>query len=200
MRKVDRSAIVPFPASTVFDIVDDVAAYHEFLPWCTASEEHSRSEDAVEATVELQKGALRRSFRTRNRRRPHEAIDLSTARDMIRYTPRSNFFDVMAAQLNGPEAEGVELTINFNFTDLEENHVLSIKNSVLNHWQKEPDPDADVTINITHELFLDMALGKTGLRDLIFSDQLSIDGNRLDLMKFFSLQDKSDGKFAVIQP
>lgn len=131
---------------------------------------------------------------------PNEAIDLSTARDMIRYTPRSNFFDVMAAQLNGPEAEGVELTINFNFTDLNENHVLSIKNSVLNHWQKEPDPEADVTINITHELFLDMALGKTGLRDLIFSDQLSIDGNRLDLLKFFSLQDKSDGKFAIIQP
>jgi len=61
----------------MFILVDDVSAYPEFLPWCTAAEEHSRSEDIVEATVELQKGSVKKAFTTRNTRRPSEAIDLA---------------------------------------------------------------------------------------------------------------------------
>ena len=131
---------------------------------------------------------------------PREGIDLSDARDMITYTPREHFFNKMAAQLNGPEAEGVELTVNFNFTDLNENHVLTIKNSVLNHRQRSPVANADVTVNISHSLFLDMALGTLNIKDLVFSDQLDIAGSKLDLIKFFSLQDKADLVFPIVEP
>lgn len=77
MRKIDRSALVPYTAQEMFVIVDDVAAYPEFLPWCTAADEHSRSAEMVEATLELQKGAVSKSFTTRNTRHPFSAIDLA---------------------------------------------------------------------------------------------------------------------------
>ena len=106
----------------------------------------------------------------------------------------------MAARLNGPEAEGVELKINFVFTDLKESYVLTLKNSVLHHYQGTADPDADVTLNISHNLFLDIALGQVGVKELLFSDQLSVDGSKIDLLRFFALQDAPNGNFSIVTP
>lgn len=126
--------------------------------------------------------------------------DLSVAKDMVVHSPRSNFFNVMAAQLNGPKADGMEMTINFVFTDLGETHVLTLKNSVLHHRQAEADPDANATLNISHDLFLDLALGQGDMKDLLFSDELSIDGSKIDLARFFALQDKLKGVFSIVTP
>lgn len=77
MRSVKRSALVPYTAQQMFGLVDDVATYPEFLPWCHSAEVHSRSDEVVEATLELQKGAISKKFTTRNSRRKFEAIDLA---------------------------------------------------------------------------------------------------------------------------
>jgi len=77
MRKVDRSILVPYKAEEMFALVDDVAAYPEFLPWCTAAEVKSRSDDTVEASLELQKGVVNKRFTTRNLRKPFDSIDLA---------------------------------------------------------------------------------------------------------------------------
>jgi len=76
MRHVKKSAIVPYRAREMFDLVDDVDAYAEFLPWCSRSEVLNRSDDTVEATLELHKGGVSRAFTTRNSRVPGESIDL----------------------------------------------------------------------------------------------------------------------------
>ncbi len=132
--------------------------------------------------------------------KPTSAADPTLGRDMIKYAARSNFFDVMAAQLNAEEAEGIEMTINFTFTDLQENHVLRLKHSVLHHTKAPAVADANATLKITHELFLDLVLGKASLKRLIFSDELSIDGSKIDLARFFALQDKPQGVFEIVRP
>lgn len=134
------------------------------------------------------------------RGKPTSAIDLARGRDMIKYAARSNFFDVMAAQLNAQDAQGMEMIINFTFTDLNENHVLTLKNSVLHHKQSPADSNANATLKISHDLFLDMVLGSASIRELIFSDQLSIDGSKIDLARFFSLQDQAVGPFDMVLP
>ena len=58
-------------------LVDDVEAYPEFLPWCNQAEIHNRTEDSVEATLELHKGAVSNKFTTRNSRTEFEAIGLA---------------------------------------------------------------------------------------------------------------------------
>ena len=77
MRKVSRSALVPYNAQQMFLLVDDVDAYPEFLPWCNDAEVHLRTEDTVEATLELHKGSVSNHFTTRNTRREFEAIDIA---------------------------------------------------------------------------------------------------------------------------
>lgn len=77
MRKVSRSALVPYSASDMYRLVEDVESYPDFLPWCSDVEVHFREGNVVEATLELHRGKLSRRFRTRNVMRPESAMDLS---------------------------------------------------------------------------------------------------------------------------
>ena len=61
----------------MFVLVDDVEAYPEFLPWCNQAEVHNRTEDSVEATLELHKGSVSNKFTTRNTRKEFEEIGLA---------------------------------------------------------------------------------------------------------------------------
>jgi ribosome-associated toxin RatA of RatAB toxin-antitoxin module len=77
MRRVDRSALVPYSARDMFLLVADVEAYPSFLPWCGGVEVHSREGDVVEASLELHVGKISRRFRTRNTMTPYERMDLA---------------------------------------------------------------------------------------------------------------------------
>lgn len=76
MRKVARSALVPYTAREMFALVDDVEAYPLFLPWCNEAVVESRSGDVLVATLGVHLGPLRKRFTTRNTRRGFEAIEM----------------------------------------------------------------------------------------------------------------------------
>ena len=77
MRAVKRTALVPYSATEMFELVDNVEAYPEFLPWCNDASVQSRSEETVVATLELHKGGVSKHFTTRNTLKPFEAIDMA---------------------------------------------------------------------------------------------------------------------------
>ena len=58
-------------------LVDDVESYPKFLPWCNDAEVHNRTEDTVEATLELHKGSVSNHFTTLNTRHEFDKIDLA---------------------------------------------------------------------------------------------------------------------------
>jgi ribosome-associated toxin RatA of RatAB toxin-antitoxin module len=66
LQVVERSAIVTYSAAQMFALVEDVARYPEFLPWCTGSRVESLSATERLATVSVEKGVLRTEFTTRN--------------------------------------------------------------------------------------------------------------------------------------
>ncbi len=131
---------------------------------------------------------------------PSEGVDLALYMDMIKHASLESFFIAMAARLNAPKAEGKDLIVNLIFTDLGETYVLELKNSVLRHYKRDAHPDANVTMKITHELYLKMLTGQAGLKDTLFSDDLDIDGSRLDLVSFFRLIEKPAGTFNIVTP
>jgi len=61
----------------MFTLVDDVEAYPEFLPWCNDTEVHKRTDNVVDATLELHKGSLSNHFTTRNTRHEFESIEIA---------------------------------------------------------------------------------------------------------------------------
>ena len=106
----------------------------------------------------------------------------------------------MAARLNGPKADGKTAKINYIFTDLNESYVLTLENSVLHHRRADPDPQADVTVRVTRPLLVRLATGQAGLRELVFSDELSVEGSRLALVDFLRLFDNPDPDFPIVTP
>jgi alkyl sulfatase BDS1-like metallo-beta-lactamase superfamily hydrolase len=131
---------------------------------------------------------------------PEGGTGLASAMQLLRHTPMERFFDAMATRLDGPRAEGVELSLNFVFTDADESHRLWIQNSVLHHRKQAPDPDADVTIRITRALMLRLITGDAGTREVLFGSDAEIDGALTDLRRFFSLLDEPDENFAIVRP
>ena len=76
MSKIARSALVHYSAEEMYELVNRVDRYHEFLPWCRSSRVVSESETEMVATVEIAKGVLNRSFTTHNRLQPGRRIDI----------------------------------------------------------------------------------------------------------------------------
>lgn len=66
MQVVERSAIVTYTAAQMFALVNDVARYPEFLPWCDGTRVEQSSETEMLATVKIDRGVLRTEFTTRN--------------------------------------------------------------------------------------------------------------------------------------
>ncbi|MCP4667883.1 MAG: MBL fold metallo-hydrolase, partial [Deltaproteobacteria bacterium] len=131
---------------------------------------------------------------------PQKGVNLANAMEMLKHTPLSRFFDSMAVRLNGPDAEGKHMVINMVFTDIHESYVLTLENSVLHHRKTSPNPKANATVKLTHDLFLHMALGLAGIKETIFSDDLETSGSRIDLVRFLLLFDKPEANFNIVTP
>ena len=85
MRKVRRSALVPHSAKEMFELVDDVEAYPEFLPWCNDATIESRSDDTVVARLELHRGSVSKHFTTRNTLERYHSIDMALLNGPFRH-------------------------------------------------------------------------------------------------------------------
>ena len=131
---------------------------------------------------------------------PRKGYDRSKSIDIMENTPAEYFIKAMAAGLNGPAAEDKNWKINLIFSDTGESFVLWIENAVLHHRAAKPVPDANATMTLTKSLFLRTLVGKSGIKDTLFSDELKISGSKTDLLRFFALFDKSYDAFPIVTP
>lgn len=129
---------------------------------------------------------------------PKKGVDRSFLIDMLYETPVERFLEAMAAGLDGPAADGKNLKVNLVVTDTKESYVLWIENAVLHHRAAAPAADAHATLTLTKPIFIKMMAGTAGIKDTLMSDDLKIDGSKIDLARFFTLIDKAPGTFAIV--
>lgn len=131
---------------------------------------------------------------------PKAGLGIANAADLIAETPVEQFFELMAVMLNGPKADGKTFTLNIEFTDLKQTYVLELENAVLHSREGNPAPNANATVRITHPLFVKMLTGAAGIREIVFSDEVSVEGSKLDLVEFFALMDRPNDAFNIVTP
>ena len=128
-------------------------------------------------------------------------LDMKRAMGLLEHVPVERFLDSMATRLNGAEAAGEDLSVNFHLTDREQNYRLWIENGVLHHRREPVDTEAvDVTMHMTHDFLLKLVTKQAGLKEMLFSDELDVDGSRTTLMTFFSLLESPEGDFSIVTP
>lgn len=77
MTVVERTALVPYSAEQLFDIVNDVRCYPAFLPWCESAQVIEETHETLTATLTLARAGIRQSFTTKNFNEPPGRIHLT---------------------------------------------------------------------------------------------------------------------------
>ncbi|MDD5404195.1 MAG: type II toxin-antitoxin system RatA family toxin [Sulfuricella sp.] len=66
MAQVEKSVLVPYSAQQMYDLVDGVENYPQFLPWCGGTDLKWRDETTTLATITIDYHGIRQSFTTEN--------------------------------------------------------------------------------------------------------------------------------------
>ena len=76
MTTVKKSRKVNFSCEQMYNLVNDVERYAEFLPYFSRSEVHHRDADEVQATLVIVAAGMSKSFTTRNRLQANKMIEI----------------------------------------------------------------------------------------------------------------------------
>ncbi|MFT6896799.1 MAG: ribosome-associated toxin RatA of RatAB toxin-antitoxin module [Paraglaciecola sp.] len=66
MPNVSRSALVAFSAESMFDLINDVQRYPEFLPGCTQTKVLAQDDTNMQASLLISKAGIKQWFTTQN--------------------------------------------------------------------------------------------------------------------------------------
>jgi len=116
MHQVNHSALVPHSAEQMFELVNNIQDYPQFIPHCSGAEILERSEHKITACLYLKKGPFSQSFTTENILKFPNSIQLNLVDG-----PFSNLEGEWKFEKLNSEACRVSLKLNFE-----------IKNSLLN--------------------------------------------------------------------
>ena len=76
MAVVEKSALVMHTAQQMYDLVADVAAYQDFLPWCSNSRLISQTDEEICGEIEVSRAGITQKFSTCNRYISGEKMDI----------------------------------------------------------------------------------------------------------------------------
>lgn len=108
MPEIKRSALMPYPARFMYDIVNDVERYPEFLPWCGGARIEHADEHSMRAAILMQAAGLNHWFKTRNTMVAGESIEIELVEGPFSRLDGSWRF----TQLNDHGCK-IELALNF---------------------------------------------------------------------------------------
>ncbi len=78
MAEIIKEAISPHSPETLFNLVANIPSYPQFLPWCPKTEVHNPENPLLtDATIYVQKGFIKFSFRTLNTNKKPDSIEMN---------------------------------------------------------------------------------------------------------------------------
>ena len=111
MPLISRNALVSYSVEEMYQLVDDIESYADFLPWCRSSEVISRDDNEVKASIEIARGALQKSFTTLNRIQKNKVIEMRLISGPFKHLEGFWRFDVLK---DGVDSK-ISLDLDFEF-------------------------------------------------------------------------------------
>lgn len=111
MSSVTRSALVPFSAQRMFDLVEAVEKYPQFLPWCSGTAVSHRDPEVTQATIHINYRGIKQSFSTENHKQPPERMTLQLVEGPFRMLDGEWRFTALSA-----EACRIDFRLTYEFS------------------------------------------------------------------------------------
>ncbi|MGH8256606.1 MAG: type II toxin-antitoxin system RatA family toxin [Steroidobacteraceae bacterium] len=112
MREMTRSALVTRPPAVLYQLVEDVERYPEFVPGCTSAQVLERGEGEMVARLAVRRGPLRTEFTTRNQLDPGRGVHIQLVEGPFRVLEGQWSFTPIAS--NGCR---IQLALRFQFSN-----------------------------------------------------------------------------------
>jgi len=110
MTRVKKSVLVPYSAAAMFDLVDRVELYPQFLPWCAGARVLEQHPGGKTARIDIDYHHLKAHFTTDNANHPPESIVITLKDGPFRRLHGEWRFAAL-----GPAACRVELELTWEF-------------------------------------------------------------------------------------
>ena len=110
MASVRKSVLVPYSATQMFELVERVEDYPQFLPWC-AGTRVTQTESGPLVRIDIDYHGVRAHFTTANRNQRPEHITMELRDGPFRYLEGA--WQFVALDASGCR---VELALNYEFT------------------------------------------------------------------------------------
>ncbi len=129
--------------------------------------------------------------------KPLTVVDFASP-STIEAMPFGLYLDGLATRLDGAQAAGTTIHLNIEFTDTKAKWLLELEYGVLQYYEDEQAPDADVAL--TADEFRNLAEGKTTIDAAIKAGDIKLSGSQASLDVFLSLFITFDGWYNVVTP
>jgi len=113
VNRVQRTALVMHSDQAMFDLVNDVASYPQFMQGCQTAEVFEHTEQQMVARLDLKKGGVKTSFMTRNRLQAPSEIEMN-----LEDGPFKSLKGVWRFKSLTPQACKVSLDLEFEFNNM----------------------------------------------------------------------------------
>lgn len=85
MPKIHREALLPYSKEAIYQLVNDVRCYSEFLPWCHSTDILEQSDVLMRASILVKKMGISKSFTTENTLKLNEKITMQLLNGPFRH-------------------------------------------------------------------------------------------------------------------
>ncbi|MCT7940742.1 alkyl/aryl-sulfatase [Shewanella holmiensis] len=119
--------------------------------------------------------------------------------DTIRAMTPEMLFDYLAVRLDPAKAEGKNIDINIDFTDLKQNFTLTVENAVLHH-SKNQVKDPDVALVMSMKTMNRIQLKEMSFDDAIKNGDIKMAGDKALFSSFLAMLDDYNFWFNVVMP
>jgi len=110
MASVQKSVLVPYSAPRMFELVERIEEYPQFLPWCGGAKILERTPVETLARIEINYHGVRAHFTTANRNQPYERIVIE-----LRDGPFRRLDGIWRFRSLPPDGCKVELELHYEF-------------------------------------------------------------------------------------
>jgi len=111
MALVEKSVLIEYSAAQMYALVEDVATYPQFLPWCGGTEILKKEGAMTRAAITIDFRGIKQRFSTENRADPPQLIEMTLVDGPFRQLDGSWRFKPL-----GEDACKIEFRLHYEFS------------------------------------------------------------------------------------